>query len=60
MAFPKTRMRRLRASAGLRGLVRETQLQPRSADYAADAWQLSVRRVRSLLRAAIQFGAPKG
>ena len=27
MAFPKTRMRRLRASAGLRGLVRETQLQ---------------------------------
>jgi porphobilinogen synthase len=28
MAFPKTRMRRLRASAGLRGLVRETHLQP--------------------------------
>jgi porphobilinogen synthase len=28
MAFPKTRMRRLRASAGLRGLVRETQLNP--------------------------------
>jgi porphobilinogen synthase len=28
MAFPKTRMRRLRASAGLRGLVRETQLHP--------------------------------
>ena len=27
MAFPKTRMRRLRASAALRGLVRETQLQ---------------------------------
>jgi len=27
MAFPKTRMRRLRASAPLRGLVRETQLQ---------------------------------
>ncbi|HEX4188556.1 MAG TPA: porphobilinogen synthase [Solirubrobacteraceae bacterium] len=26
MAFPKTRMRRLRASAGLRGLVRETEL----------------------------------
>ncbi len=26
MAFPKTRMRRLRASAGLRGLVRETDL----------------------------------
>jgi ribonuclease T2 len=39
---------------------RETQLQPRSTDYAADAWQLSVRRVRSLLRAGIQFGAPKG
>jgi porphobilinogen synthase len=28
MAFPKTRMRRLRASAGLRGLVRETHLLP--------------------------------
>jgi porphobilinogen synthase len=28
MAFPKTRMRRLRASAGLRGLVRETRLHP--------------------------------
>ncbi|HTR89881.1 MAG TPA: porphobilinogen synthase [Solirubrobacteraceae bacterium] len=28
MAFPKTRMRRLRASAGLRGLVRETQPRP--------------------------------
>jgi porphobilinogen synthase len=28
MAFPKTRMRRMRASAGLRGLVRETHLQP--------------------------------
>jgi porphobilinogen synthase len=28
MAFPKTRMRRLRATAGLRGLVRETHLQP--------------------------------
>jgi porphobilinogen synthase len=28
MAFPKTRMRRLRASAPLRGLVRETQLHP--------------------------------
>jgi porphobilinogen synthase len=27
MAFPQTRMRRLRASAGLRGLVRETNLQ---------------------------------
>ena len=27
MAFPKTRMRRLRASAGLRGLVRETALE---------------------------------
>jgi porphobilinogen synthase len=27
MVFPKTRMRRMRASAGLRGLVRETQLQ---------------------------------
>src|SRR4051812_11243101 len=26
MAFPQTRMRRLRASAGLRGLVRETDL----------------------------------
>jgi porphobilinogen synthase len=26
MGFPQTRMRRLRASAGLRGLVRETQL----------------------------------
>src|SRR5882672_4028797 len=26
MAFPQTRMRRLRASASLRGLVRETQL----------------------------------
>jgi porphobilinogen synthase len=26
MAFPKTRMRRLRSSAGLRGLVRETEL----------------------------------
>jgi len=26
MAFPKTRMRRLRATAGLRGLVRETEL----------------------------------
>ena len=26
MAYPKTRMRRLRASAGLRGLVRETGL----------------------------------
>ena len=26
MAFPQTRMRRLRASAGLRGLVRETEL----------------------------------
>jgi porphobilinogen synthase len=28
MAFPKTRMRRLRATAGLRGLVRETHLHP--------------------------------
>src|SRR5271156_881721 len=28
MAFPKTRMRRLRATAGLRGLVRETELSP--------------------------------
>src|SRR5438552_17858339 len=28
MAFPQTRMRRLRASASLRGLVRETQLSP--------------------------------
>src|ERR1700737_1601806 len=26
MAFPKTRMRRLRATAGLRGLVRESEL----------------------------------
>ena len=26
MAFPQTRMRRLRATAGLRGLVRETDL----------------------------------
>src|SRR5271163_3258286 len=26
MAFPKTRMRRLRATAGLRGLVRETEV----------------------------------
>src|SRR6266516_2781661 len=39
---------------------RETQLQPRSADYAANAWQLRVRRVRSLLRAGFQFEAPKG
>ena len=29
MAFPRTRMRRLRASADLRGLVRETELAPR-------------------------------
>jgi porphobilinogen synthase len=29
MAFPKTRLRRLRASVGLRGLVRETHLHPR-------------------------------
>jgi porphobilinogen synthase len=28
MAFPSTRMRRLRASAGMRGLVRETTLRP--------------------------------
>ncbi len=28
MSFPRTRMRRLRASAGLRGLVRETDLSP--------------------------------
>src|SRR2546430_5897113 len=28
MAFPQTRMRRLRASADLRGLVRETELHP--------------------------------
>jgi len=28
MAFPQTRMRRLRATAGVRGLVRETQLSP--------------------------------
>ena len=28
MAFPKTRMRRMRASAGLRGLVREARLHP--------------------------------
>jgi porphobilinogen synthase len=28
MSFPKTRMRRLRASPGLRGLVRETELHP--------------------------------
>jgi porphobilinogen synthase len=28
MAFPTTRLRRLRASAGLRGLVRETELRP--------------------------------
>src|SRR6266699_3778365 len=28
MAFPQTRMRRLRATAGLRGLVRETDLSP--------------------------------
>src|SRR5947208_9587241 len=28
MAFPQTRLRRLRASASLRGLVRETQLSP--------------------------------
>jgi porphobilinogen synthase len=31
MAFPKTRLRRLRASRALRGLVRETQLSP--ADF---------------------------
>ena len=30
MAFPKTRMRRLRASAGLRGLVRETRAERRA------------------------------
>ncbi len=30
MAFPKTRMRRLRATAGLRGLVRETKLEASS------------------------------
>jgi porphobilinogen synthase len=29
MAFPQTRMRRMRATAGLRGLVRETELSPR-------------------------------
>src|SRR5271167_4222513 len=28
MAYPKTRMRRLRVTAGLRGLVRETELRP--------------------------------
>jgi porphobilinogen synthase len=28
MAFPQTRMRRLRATAGLRGLIRETDLRP--------------------------------
>src|SRR6202165_4733047 len=28
MAFPQTRMRRMRATAGLRGLVRETELSP--------------------------------
>jgi porphobilinogen synthase len=28
MAFPQTRMRRMRANAGLRGLVRETELRP--------------------------------
>jgi porphobilinogen synthase len=28
MAYPKTRLRRLRQSAGLRGLVRETELRP--------------------------------
>jgi len=28
MSFPKTRMRRLRATPGLRGLVRETELHP--------------------------------
>jgi porphobilinogen synthase len=28
MAFPSTRLRRLRASAGLRGLIRETSLRP--------------------------------
>src|SRR5271167_580331 len=28
MAYPKTRMRRLRVTAGLRGLVRETELSP--------------------------------
>ena len=28
MAFPQTRLRRLRATAGLRGLVRETELRP--------------------------------
>jgi porphobilinogen synthase len=28
MAFPQTRLRRLRATAGLRGLVRETELSP--------------------------------
>jgi porphobilinogen synthase len=28
MSFPQTRMRRLRATAGLRGLVRETELRP--------------------------------
>jgi porphobilinogen synthase len=28
MAFPQTRMRRMRATAGLRGLVRETELAP--------------------------------
>jgi porphobilinogen synthase len=28
MAFPKTRMRRMRSSAGLRGLIRETELSP--------------------------------
>ena len=29
MAFPNTRMRRLRASAGLRGLVRESEVRAR-------------------------------
>ena len=35
MAFPQTRMRRLRATAGLRGLVRETDLSAGAADPAA-------------------------
>ncbi len=33
MAFPATRMRRLRKTASLRGLTRETELSPGHLDY---------------------------
>ncbi len=47
MAFPRTRMRRLRASAGLRGLVRETDLRAGQPGAAAVRPRVGTARPRA-------------